>query len=76
MCSSNLVGGGYFSGHCLISNYIIEHNFLVLQVARDHVLKGWEFPEGENASGPWGSGYPGIDMVLVAQDIQVYIDIF
>jgi len=29
------------------------------KVARDYVLKVWKFPEGENASGPWGSGYPG-----------------
>ncbi len=34
----------------------------ILQVARDYVLKVWKFPEGENASGPWGSGYPGIDL--------------
>jgi len=29
------------------------------KVARDHVLKAWQFQSGENASGPWGSGYPG-----------------
>ena len=23
------------------------------------MLKAWEFSSGENACGPWGSGYPG-----------------
>jgi len=28
------------------------------KVARDQVLKAWKFPAGEEAEGPWGSGYP------------------
>jgi len=29
------------------------------KVARDRALSGWKSRAGENASGPWGSGYPG-----------------
>ena len=29
------------------------------KVSRDRALKQWRFVEGEDISGPWGSGYPG-----------------
>jgi len=29
------------------------------KVARDRALREWQFPEGGQIAGPWGSGYPG-----------------
>jgi len=29
------------------------------KVARDHALGDWQFQEGGDLAGPWGSGYPG-----------------